>query len=86
MGVELLAVGGDDARAFLAAMLQRVEAVVSQLRGVRMAVNAEDAAIMFRIVIHQAGLLSVNASLGRWNSTRGRAVRAGRNSTSPPGS
>jgi hypothetical protein len=86
VGVKLFAVRGDDARAFLAAVLQGVEAVVSELRGVRMAVNAEDAAIMFWVAIHQPGLLSVTASLGQWNSTRGRAVRAGRNSTSLPGS
>ena len=58
MGVELFAIGGDDARAFLAAVLQRVKAVVSQLRGVRMAVNAEDAAIMFRVVMHRTSTRS----------------------------
>ena len=37
---------GDDARAFLPAMLQRVQSVVGQLRRVRVAVNTEDAAIV----------------------------------------
>ena len=55
---KLPAVGGDDAGALLAAMLQGVEAVVGQLRGVRMAVNAEDAAIMFGIFLHQQRRLS----------------------------
>ena len=86
MGVELFAVGGDDAGAFLSAVLEGVEAVVGQFGGVGVAVNAEDAAVMFWVVIHQAGLLSVNAWLGRWSSTRGRAVRASRNSRSPRGS
>ena len=47
---ELSAVAGDDARAFLAAMLQGVEAVVGQFGGIRMAENAEDTAIMFWII------------------------------------
>ena len=86
MGVELLAVGSDDARALLAAMLEGVEAVIGQLRSIRMAVNAEDTAVMFWIVIHQPEPVSVNAWLGRWNSTRGRAVRSRRHSKWPRGS
>src|SRR5947207_7563943 len=34
-------------------MLQRVQPVVSQFRGVRMTENAEDTAIMFGIFLHQ---------------------------------
>ena len=49
--VKLPAVAGDDAGAFLAAMLQGVKAVVSQFGGVGMAENAEDAAIMFWIIV-----------------------------------
>ena len=46
-----LAIVGDDAGAFLAAMLQRVEAEVGQLRRFRVIENAEDAAVMFWIVL-----------------------------------
>src|SRR5664279_4399734 len=58
MGVKLFAVRSHDASAFLPAVLQSVEAVVSQFGGVRMAVNAEDAAIMLWVVIHQKGPLA----------------------------
>ena len=50
--VELRAVGGDDTGAFLAAVLEGVEAVISQFGSVGMAENTEDAAIMFGIVVH----------------------------------
>src|SRR5439155_7667711 len=49
---ELPAVAGDNARAFLAAMLEGVQAVVRQLGGIRMAVNAEHAAVVFGIMLH----------------------------------
>src|SRR5436190_9167002 len=45
VSAELLAIGGDDAGAFLAAMLQCVETIIGQLRGIGMAVNSEDTAI-----------------------------------------
>ena len=44
-------VAGDDAGAFLPAMLQRVKTVVGQFGGVRMTENAEHAAIMFGIIL-----------------------------------
>ena len=44
---------GDDAGAFLAAMLQGVKPVVGQFGGIGMPVNAEDTAIMFGIVLHE---------------------------------
>ena len=44
-------VAGDDPGAFLAAMLQRVEAVVGELGSIGMSKNAEYAAIMFGIVL-----------------------------------
>jgi hypothetical protein len=43
-------VAGDDAGAFLAAMLERVKTVVGEFRGIRVAENAEHAAVMFGIV------------------------------------
>src|ERR1051325_3699208 len=49
---ELLAIRGDDAGALLAAVLERVKAVVSQFCGIRMTVNAEHAAVMFRVLLH----------------------------------
>ena len=57
MLVKFPLVAGDDAGAFLAAMLQRVKAVVGQFGGVRMAENAEHTAIMFGIMwlsLHRA--------------------------------
>src|SRR5207249_4758037 len=54
VGAKLNAVGGDDSGAFLAAMLQGIEAVVGQFGGIRMPVNAEDPAIMFRIFLHSS--------------------------------
>jgi hypothetical protein len=50
--VELIAFTGDDPGAFLAAMLQGVEAVIGEFRGVWMAKDAEDAAIMFWVELH----------------------------------
>ena len=46
LGVEDAAVEGDDAGGFLAAMLQGVEAERDDRRGVRVAVDAEDAAFL----------------------------------------
>ena len=51
--VKFSLVAGDDARAFLPAMLERVKSVVSQFGGVRMAENAEDSAVMFGIILHR---------------------------------
>src|SRR5262249_17974911 len=54
--VEALAVvAGDDAGAFLSAMLERIKAVVGQLRGIRMPENAENAAIILRIKLLHGG-------------------------------
>ena len=44
LGIEALAVEGDDARRFLAAMLQRMEAERRDRGGVGVAEDAEDAA------------------------------------------
>ena len=51
MGVELLAVIGDDAGGFLAAMLQGVQAERRQRGRFRMPENAEDAAFLMRVVV-----------------------------------
>src|SRR5206468_10002463 len=59
---KLFAVATDDARAFLPPVLERVEAIVSQLRGTRMAENAEDAAVMFGVRLHRR--LRINCSKG----------------------
>src|SRR6266699_1220020 len=56
MRAELSALGRDDARALLPAMLERKEPGERQLRGIRMAVNAEDPAVMFRIILHELAL------------------------------
>jgi hypothetical protein len=44
-------VAGDNARALLSAMLERVKAVEGKFGGIRMAENAEHAAIMFGIIL-----------------------------------
>ena len=62
MDVKLFAVGGDDARAFLTAVLQSVKAIVRQLRCVWMAVNAEYTAIMFGIILHHQKFTAVPSS------------------------
>ena len=52
VAVDFAAVAGADAGAFLAAMLQRVEAQVGHLGGLGMAVNGEDAAFFVEFVKH----------------------------------
>ena len=47
--------GGDDARAFLPAMLEREEPVVREDRGIRMTENGENAALMGWLVLGHAG-------------------------------
>ncbi len=49
---------GDDARAFLPAMLQGEETVVGQDGGVRMAENGENAALVGRFVVLHSGRAS----------------------------
>jgi len=51
MDVETPPVARDDAGAFLAPMLERVEAVIGEFGRVRMTENSEHAAIMFRVVL-----------------------------------
>ena len=46
VGAQVDAVRGGDARAFLAAMLQRVQPVIRQFRGIRVPVNPKQATIM----------------------------------------
>ena len=46
----LLAVGGGDAGALLAAVLERVEAEIREVGGFGMAEDAEDAALVFELV------------------------------------
>jgi hypothetical protein len=53
LGMEVLAVVGDDAGRFLSAMLQGVEAERGQRRGVWMAENAEHAAFLMQAVLFQ---------------------------------
>ena len=48
---ERRAVGRDDAGGFLTAMLQRVESQVGELRGFGVAENAEDAAVVVKVVV-----------------------------------
>jgi hypothetical protein len=61
MLIELMTVGGHDASALLPPVLERVEAIVSQFCSVRMAVNAENSAIMFGIKLHRLPNYSMNS-------------------------
>ena len=54
MNLKVPPVAGHNAGALLAAMLQRVEAVVGQLGGIRMTENAEHTAVMFGVSLHRA--------------------------------
>ena len=64
---EISAVTGDDAGAFLSTMLQRVKSVVSEFGGVRMTENAEHAAIMFGIMLHELKLVHAYAQFSQKN-------------------
>jgi hypothetical protein len=50
--VKITAIARDDAGALLAPMLQGVKPVVGQFRGIRVPENAEDTAVMLRVVLH----------------------------------
>ena len=53
MRVELLAVARDDAGRLLPAVLQRVQAEVGHVRGLGVAEDAEDAALVVEVVVLQ---------------------------------
>jgi hypothetical protein len=58
MGSELIAVGGDNAAAFLTTVLQRVEAKVAQVGGLRMSEYPEYPAFIIQLIKHAADNLS----------------------------
>ena len=60
--VELRAVEGDDAGRLLAAMLERVQAEGGQGGGVRMAEDAEDAALLVELVVVGGSVVSSSIS------------------------
>ena len=62
MFLELDAVRRDDSSAFLAAMLEGVETVISQIGRLGVAVNTEYAAIMFRVRMHELEIKSASKS------------------------
>ena len=49
---EFFPIARDDSGALLPPMLERIEAVVSQIGGIRMTVNAKNSAIMFWVILH----------------------------------
>jgi hypothetical protein len=51
MELELRAVARDDAGGFLAAMLERVEAEIGEVRCLRMTEYAEDATVVVEVVV-----------------------------------
>src|SRR3974390_1514264 len=75
MGVELLAVIGNDAGRFLAAMLEGVEAERGEGRGFGMAENAEHAAFLMRMIVldGQGAQPGFGHGLARW----GLALKVG---------
>jgi hypothetical protein len=75
MSVELLAVEGDDAGGFLAAMLQGVEAERREGGGFRMAENAEDAAFLMRVVVIERNGIEHRPRLG--HGVAGLALKVG---------
>ncbi len=60
---QAVAVGCRDADAFLAAMLERVEAEVREIRGLRVAEDPEDAALFSELVHSQAPAPSIDPKL-----------------------
>jgi hypothetical protein len=54
MGMEEFAIGGDNAGALLASMLESIETIVRQFRGVWMTINAKDATVMFWVALHRS--------------------------------
>ena len=50
VGAQSQAVGGDDARRFLSAMLQRMQPEVSQLLRLRMGVDGDHSALVMKFV------------------------------------
>ena len=59
----MVAVGGDDARAFLPSMLQRIETEVGQVSGLLMTIDTEDGAFIMEFIggdqLHGRDALSV---------------------------
>jgi hypothetical protein len=51
MEMKLIAIAGDDAGGFLAAMLQRIEAEVREISGFRMAEDTEDTTFVVEMVV-----------------------------------
>jgi hypothetical protein len=64
VGAKIFSVAGDDAGAFLAAMLEGIKAVVHEFGSIGMTENAEDTAVMFGIDLHRADRFSL-AEKGR---------------------
>ena len=64
---DVLAVAGDDAAGLLAPVLQGIEAEVGQPGRLGMAVDAEDAAVFFGLVVGLARLFAVCRSVRRFH-------------------
>jgi hypothetical protein len=71
---KLPVVAGDDAGAFLSAMLQGVKTVVRQFRGIRVTENAEHTAIMFGVILLHR-LLAPAAELSQTESQCARRMK-----------
>jgi hypothetical protein len=55
--VKIVAVAGDDAGGFLAAMLQRVEAEIGKIGGFGMTENAEDTTFVVEVIVGESEFL-----------------------------
>jgi hypothetical protein len=75
MGAKLAAVTGDNAGAFLAAVLQGIKAVISKFGGIGMTKNAEDTTVMFGIDLHRA---YAEFSQKKWRSATGKRKLKGK--------
>ena len=80
--VQVRAVGRGDASRFLPAMLQRVEAEIGQLRGLGMAENAEDAAVIVEVIVRRG--CGFRSSLRSRCAFRAIAPRRWRNESTSP--
>jgi hypothetical protein len=54
VSMESFSIRGDDPGALLPPVLQRIQSIVRQFGGIRMAVNAEDTTVMFWVALHQS--------------------------------
>ncbi len=65
--VQLLAIARDDAARLLAAMLERVEPIESQLRSLLVPIHTDDAALFVQTIIVQQAATTTPQISGSWD-------------------